>query len=81
MLCSHCEKVDNCSMFRNLVSMSSDFCINKCKDFKDSSVYTYMKIAEHKDLMKLIYEYYIGILEGYTDDEVKEAITRAMWNL
>ena len=81
MLCYHCEKAENCSMFRNLVSISEDFCINKCKDFEDSSRYTYMKIAENPGLMRLIYEHFIGILEGCTEDEAKEAITRAMWNL
>lgn len=81
MLCYHCEKASGCSTLRTLYSVSEDFCINKCKDFEDSLRYTYMKIAEHKDLMKLLYDYFIGILEGCTEDEAKEAITKAMWNL
>lgn len=81
MLCYHCEKASGCSTFRNLYSISKDFCINECKNFEDSSCYTYMKIAENKDLMRLIYDYFVGILEGCTEDEAKEAITCAMWNL
>lgn len=81
MLCYHCEKASDCFTLKYLMSMSEDFCINQCKDFEDSSRYTYMKIAENKDLMKLIYDYFIGILEGYSEDEAKEAITRVMWSL
>ena len=81
MLCYHCEKASVCPTFRTLYTMSKDFCINQCRDFEDSSHYTYMKIAENKDLMKLIYDYFIGIIEEYSEDEAKEVITHAMWNL
>jgi hypothetical protein len=40
-----------------------------------------MKIAENKDLMRLIYDYFMDILDGCTEDEAKEAITKAMRNL
>jgi hypothetical protein len=40
-----------------------------------------MKIAENHDLMKLIYDYFTDILEGYSKAEAEEAIIRALRGL
>lgn len=81
MLCYHCEKASDCPTFRTLCFVSEDFCINKCKDFEDSLRYTYMKIAENHDLMRLIYDYFTDILEGYSKEEAEETIIRALREL
>ena len=82
MICYSCEKASGCSMFRTLHSVSNDFCINDCKNYEKASRYKYKRIAEHDDLMHLIYDYFTGQIEGdFSDDEVRKVITNAMWDL
>ena len=81
MICYHCTKASGCSVFRSLYSISKDFCINDCRDFDDASAYKYKKIAENDDLMRLIYDYFTGNVEGYSEDETKKAITSTIWSL
>lgn len=87
MVCYSCEKVGGCPIFQKLYSVSKDFCINDCKDYVESPECKYKKIAEHDDLMRLIYDYFtyqIDIEElgrEYSYDEIKDLITRAMWRL
>lgn len=82
MLCYHCEKASDCSTLRALHSVCEDFCINKCKDFEDSLHYSYMKIAENHDLMRLIYDYFMGLLEKeYSKEDAEKAIIRALRDL
>ena len=82
MLCYHCRYASNCSIFRELYRASNDFCINECKNYKDTKEYKYQKIAEHDDLMHLIYDYFTGKVEGgYSEEDIKTAITIAMINL
>jgi hypothetical protein len=40
-----------------------------------------MKIAENHDLMKLIYDYFIDILEGCSKEEAEETIIRTLREL
>ena len=81
MICYHCKKVESCPTFRTLYSMSNDFCIDNCRDYDDASNYKYKKIAENDDLMRLVYDYFIGNLEGCSEDEAKEAIISAIWSM
>lgn len=78
MICYHCKKAESCPTFGILYSMSNDFCIDDCRDYDDASNYKYKKIAENDDLMRLIYDYFTGNLEGYSEDEAKKAITSVM---
>ena len=82
MICYNCEKASGCSVFRTLHSMSNDFCINECKDYDKSSKYKYRKIAEHDDLMHLIYDYFTEQIKGdFSDEEIIRVIKGAMWDL
>lgn len=81
MICFHCSKVKSCEKFRNMYSDFEDFSINKCKDYEDEISYKYKKIAEHDDLMRILYDYFTGQIEGYTDEQVVSAIKNAMLNL
>ena len=83
MICYHCTKANECPTFRTLYVISDDFCINKCKDFEKTSAYTYRKIAENDDLMRLIYDYFIGEVKvnGYTDDEIKGVIRHQLMDM
>lgn len=81
MLCYHCTNASGCPTFRTLYSMSKDFCINDCRDFDDALDSTYMKIAENKDLMRLIYDYFTDNIDGYSKEEAYEAITLVLFNL
>jgi hypothetical protein len=87
MICYTCEKIGECSIFQNLYKISNDFHIDDCKDYIEVSKYKYRKIAEHDDLMALIYDYFTNqvniedIGEEYTYEEIKDVITRAMWQL
>ena len=58
MVCYNCKNVNTCEIFLALHYMSSDFCINECKKYEDESKYKYKKIADHDDLMHLIYDYF-----------------------
>lgn len=82
MICYHCQKAKECSTFRTLRTMSKDFSINDCKDYDSVEKYTYRKIVENDKLMRLIYDYFTGQVEGgYSDEEVREVIASAMWDL
>ena len=81
MICYHCTKASDCPTFRTLYSMSKDFCINDCRDFVDASDYKYRKIAENDALMRLIYDYFTGNIEGHSEEEAKRAITGALWDM
>ncbi|MDD5901727.1 MAG: hypothetical protein PUC73_12630 [Lachnospiraceae bacterium] len=82
MLCYHCKKAEDCATFRNLYSMSTDFAINKCRNYVETEADKYKLIAENDELMKLIYDYFTHQVVGnYTDEEVKQAITSALWSL
>lgn len=82
MICDHCRNLEVCAIFRNLYSASNDFDINQCKHYDDSINYKYKKIAEHDDLMNLIYDYFTDRLpDDIGKKEAKEAIIRAILNL
>ena len=82
MICYRCEKIINCPTFRSLYEVSKDFIINDCKDYDEASEYKYRHIAEHDDLMRLIYDYFTCQVDGdYSDEYIKEALKKAMWNL
>ena len=80
MICYHCDKAVNCTTFRKLYSMSNNFCINECENYKGSSE-KYKKIAENDKLMLLIYDYFTGKLVDVSESKAKEVITSAMWSL
>lgn len=81
MICYHCKNIGGCETFRSLYNMSQDFNINHCINYDETSNYKYKRIAEHDDLMHLIYDYFTEQVEGFDDEYVKEAIARSMWNL
>lgn len=82
MVCYNCSKASSCKMFRELYTMSNDFCINDCREFDEVSKYKYRKIAERDDLMHLIYDYFTNQIEGnYGEEEVKKAIVSALLDL
>ena len=79
MICYHCRNLGTCDIFRNLYSMSNDFEINQCKHYDTANNYKYMKIAEHQDLMHLIYDYFTDNLpDDIGEKEAKEAIIHAI---
>jgi hypothetical protein len=62
--------------------MSKDFSINDCRDYDAVAKYTYKKIAQNDALMRLIYDYFTGQVEGgYSNEEVEKVITSEMWKL
>jgi len=86
MICYSCEKIGECSIFQNLYKISNDFHIDNCKDYIETSKYKYRKIAEHDDLMALIYDYFTNQIEEeiaskYSDEEIRNIIKRNMWKL
>ena len=82
MICYHCSNIANCQTFISLHSVSKSFSINDCNDYEDAPRYKYKRIADHDGLMALIYDYFTGQVEGdYSDEQIKEALTKAMWNL
>lgn len=81
-ICYHCKNKSDCSAFRYLCDMSKDFNIKHCANYEDAPSYKYKRIAEHDDLMQLIYDYFTGQIKvDVSYAEVKEAITRAIWAL
>jgi hypothetical protein len=40
-----------------------------------------MKIAENHDLMRLIYDYFMDLLEGYGKEDAEKAIIRVLRSL
>ena len=86
MICYSCEKIGDCSVFHELYSMSKDFCINDCKDYDEAPWNKYKRIAEHDELMKVIYDYFTHQIDSeveskYSYEEIKDIITEAMWEL
>lgn len=86
MLCYSCDKVGGCPIFQKLYKISNDFFINDCLEYVGAPELKYRKIAEHDELMALIYDYFTNQIEEeisseYSDEEIKEAITKAMWRL
>lgn len=82
MLCYHCKNLEVCDIFRSIYSASNDFDINKCKHYDDAMNYKYKKIAEHDDLMHLIYDYFTDQLQdGLCEKEAKEVIIHAILHL
>ena len=82
MICYHCEKASGCQAFRTLHSMSKNFSINDCRAYEGVSKYKYRKIAQHDELLHLIYDYFTGQVEGgFSDEEVKRVITNEIWSL
>lgn len=82
MDCYSCKNVTWCPAFSTLCAISDNFCISNCIDYEEEQKYKYKKIAEHDDLMRLIYDYFTNQVEGdYSDEEVVTAITRAILNL
>ena len=83
MICYNCTKSSECPTFRTLYIISDDFCINKCKDFEKTSAYKYRKMVANDDLMKLIYDYFMGtvVVDGYTDYEIKGVIRQQLMDM
>lgn len=82
MICYHCNNVEACDLFRKAYSISKDFEINQCKNYDEASKYKYRLIAKNDDLLRLIYDYFTDNVSGeHSDEEVKEAITSAIWSL
>lgn len=87
MLCYSCEKTGGCSIFQNLYKLSNDFFINDCLEYVEAPKFKYRKIAEHDDLMHLVYDYFTDQIDSeelgreYSYEEIKECITNAMWRL
>ena len=66
--------------------MSKDFYINDCEDYDEESEFKYKRIADHDDLMYLLYNYFTDQIDkdlrmDYSDEEIKEMIKAEMWRL
>ena len=82
MICYHCKNIGGCKTFYHLHCTSKDFSINHCVDYDDAPAYRYKRIAEHDDLMHLIYDYFTEQIEGdFSDEEIIRVIKNAMWDL
>lgn len=86
MLCYSCDKIGGCHIFQKLYKTSNNFFINDCLEYVRASELKYRKIAEHDELMALIYDYFTNQIEEeisskYSDKEIKDVITKAMWRL
>lgn len=81
MICYNCKNIINCNAFRVLNALSSDFDIKQCKNYQSAHEFKYKRIAENDKLMKLIYAYFTNQIDGYSEEEAKAAITRAMLEL
>ena len=82
MICYRCEKVKYCPAYKMLYSKSNNFSINECEDFDEVSKYKYRHIAEHDELMHLIYDYFLGQVEvDATEEEVVRVIKNALLEL
>ena len=82
MICYHCKNIGSCKTFQSLYDTSKDFSINHCTNYDDAPKYKYKRIAEHDNLMCLIYDYFTGQVEGdFSDEYIKESITKALWRL
>lgn len=86
MLCYSCDKIGECSIFQKLYKISNDFFINDCLEYVGAPELKYRKIAEHDELMALIYDYFTNQIEEeiaskYSDEEIRNIIKRNMWQL
>lgn len=66
--------------------MSKDFYINDCENYDETSEFKYKRIADHDDLMCLLYDYFTDQIDkdlrmDYSDEEIKEMIKAEMWRL
>lgn len=83
MICYHCKNIHSCKTFQTLYDTSKDFSINHCVNYEDAPAYKYKRIAEHDELMHVLYDYFTNQIVdvNLSDDEIKDRITRAMWRL
>lgn len=88
MLCYSCDKIGGCSIFQKLYKISNDFFINDCLEYVGAPELKYRKIAEHDDLMALIYDYFTNQIDSeellgreYSDEEIRDIITKYMWQM
>lgn len=86
MICYSCDKIGRCSIFQKLNKISNDFFINDCLKYVNAPKLKYRKIAEHDELMALIYDYFTNQIEEdvastYSDEEIKNIIKENMWEL
>ena len=83
MICYHCKNISSCKIFQTLYDTSKDFSINHCTNYEDAQAYKYKRIAEHDELMHVLYDYFTNQLVdvNLSDDEIKDRITKAMWRL
>ena len=87
MICYSCDKIGGCSIFQKLSKISNDFRIDDCMEYIEAPEFKYKRIAEHDDLMALIYDYFTNQIDKEelprecSDEEIKECITKAMWRL
>lgn len=86
MICYSCDKIGGCSIFQKLYKISNDFFINDCLEHVNAPKLKYRKIAEHDDLMHLIYDYFTNQIEDdmtsqYSDEEIRNIIKENMWEL
>ena len=79
MICYHCKNFKTCDCIR--FAYTEGFEISKCKNFSETTEYKYKHIAENEALLKLIYDYFTDNVDGYSLEEAKEAITRAIIGL
>ena len=83
MICINCAKALECpklAEMRNIFDRLDDFSINKCENYED--VYKYRKIADYDELLRLLYYFFTGQIEGdYSDEEIIKSIKTAMLNL
>ena len=82
MVCYRCKKVRTCSIFQTLYNTSANFSINDCQNFDKETSCKYRKLAENDNLMRLIYDYFLGQLEvAITEEVAVKAIKRELLNL
>lgn len=83
MICYHCKNINGCKTFQILYDTSKDFNINHCINYEDAPTYKYKRIAEHDELMHVLYDYFTNQIAdvNLSDDEIRDRITKAMWRL
>lgn len=58
MICCNCENLERCLTLKELLKVSNNFDINDCKNYETSSDKA-MKMVNNKELMTLIYDYFV----------------------
>lgn len=83
MICYHCKNIHSCKTFQTLYDTSKDFRINHCTNYEDAPEYKYKRIAEHDELMHVVYDYFTNKIVdvNLSDEEIKDRIAKAMWRL